>query len=429
MTPLNPSFENWIATFCFAGAIVHSLSVSWFAKLSHRFQHRTFASTVFHFFAEIEVVFGIWAGLYVVTRMFNHGMTPALEWLDSKTFDEAAFVSIIMAMSATKPIITLSSRVITAIAKLFFLPRLQSVYLTTLILGPLLGSFITEPAAMTVSALLLKKEIFSKTRNLKMVYSSLATLFVNVSIGGTLTCFAAPPVLMVAKTWEWDSAFMFQHFGWKAALAVTLNALLALWINRESLSRVEPATLTTPEEKTDDDHRLWVQFISVGFILVSIIGLHHPAFLVGFFLVFVGFKKAAGYSQSDLKAREALLVGFFLSGLIVLTGEQTWWLQPLLTSLKEMTLYVGATALTAITDNAALTALAAQVPDLSEASKFAVVSGAVVGGGLTLVANAPNPAGYALLRSEFGANGINPLQLLKWAAVPTLIAFLVFSIH
>jgi hypothetical protein len=423
---LTPTLDNWIATLCFGAAILHSLSVSWFARLSHRFQHRTFASTVFHFLAEIEVVFGVWAGLYVVTRMVRDGMTPALDWVDSKTFDEAAFVSIIMAMSATKPIISLASRAISVLSRVIPIPRIQAIYLVTLIVGPLLGSLITEPAAMTVCALLLKKEIFNRTRNAKLVYSSLATLFVNVSIGGTLTSFAAPPVLMVAKTWDWDSLYMIEHFGWKSALAVLINALLALMINLNTFKKVDTASLSTSEEPSDDDQRLWVQVISVGFILMSIIGLHHPAFLVGHFLIFVGFKKAAGYSQSDLKAREALLVGFFLSGLIILTGEQTWWLRPLLTSLQETTLYVGATLLTAITDNAALTALAAQVPDLSEASKHAVVAGAVAGGGLTLVANAPNPAGYSLLRSEFGANGINPLTLLKWAIPPTLIAFAAF---
>ena len=47
----------------------------------------------------------------------------------------------------------------------------------------------------------------------------------NISIGGTLTHFAAPPVLMVARPWEWDTVFMFGHFGWRAALAIVVSTL------------------------------------------------------------------------------------------------------------------------------------------------------------------------------------------------------------
>jgi hypothetical protein len=48
-----------------------------------------------------------------------------------------------------------------------------------------------------------------------------------VSIGGTLTSYAAPPVLMLASAWQWDSGFMLAHFGWKAAVAVLVNATVA----------------------------------------------------------------------------------------------------------------------------------------------------------------------------------------------------------
>jgi hypothetical protein len=56
-------------------------------------------------------------------------------------------------------------------------------------------------------------------------------------------------------------------------------------------------------------------------------------------------------------------------------------------------MYFGATALTAITDNAALTYLGSLVEGVSDQLKYALVAGAVSGGGLTVIANAPNPAG------------------------------------
>jgi len=88
--------------------------------------------------------------------------------------------------------------------------------------------------------------------------------------------------------------------------------------------------------------------------------------------------------------------------------------------------FFGATALTAITDNAALTYLGSLVPGLSDAFKVALVAGAVTGGGLTVIANAPNPAGVAILRSRFDQHTIHPLGLLLGALPPTLVAMLAF---
>jgi hypothetical protein len=65
------------------------------------------------------------------------------------------------------------------------------------------------------------------------------------------------------------------------------------------------------------------------------------------------------------------------------------------------------------------------VPDLSETLKIAVVGGAVTGGGLTVIANAPNPAGQALL-SRFFNGTVSPGWLLAGALVPTLIAAFAF---
>ncbi|MFR4417929.1 MAG: putative Na+/H+ antiporter [Akkermansia sp.] len=118
------------------------------------------------------------------------------------------------------------------------------------------------------------------------------------------------------------------------------------------------------------------------------------------------------------------MVGFFLAGLVILGGVQAWWLEPVLTRLGDYAM-VGATLLTAFNDNAAVTFLASTVPNLPEAVKYSVVAGAVTGGGLTVIANAPNPAGQAILGKYF--KGINPLWLFAWAAFPTAIVFIFFT--
>jgi hypothetical protein len=54
-----------------------------------------------------------------------------------------------------------------------------------------------------------------------------------------------------------------------------------------------------------------------------------------------------------------------------------------------------------------------------------VVAGAVTGGGLTVIANAPNPAGQSILSSYF-QDGVAPLRLFLAALIPTVIMALCF---
>src|SRR5690606_31485108 len=130
--------------------------------------------------------------------------------------------------------------------------------------------------------------------------------------------------------------------------------------------------------------------------------------------------------QNPLLIREGLMVGFFLAGLVVLGGLQQWWLQDLLAGLSPMVLYWGSTALTAVTDNAALTYLGSLVVGTSEEWRYMLVAGAVTGGGLTVIANAPNPAGFSILKGCFPDGAISPLKLLLSAALPTLVAAVMF---
>jgi len=102
-------------------------------------------------------------------------------------------------------------------------------------------------------------------------------------------------------------------------------------------------------------------------------------------------------------------------------GAQQWWIEPVLSSLGRWPLMIGATLLTALNDNAAITYLASLVPGFSDPLKYAVMAGAVTGGGLTVIANAPNPAGQSILQGQFGDGGISPLKLFIAAVPPTLI--------
>jgi hypothetical protein len=153
---------------------------------------------------------------------------------------------------------------------------------------------------------------------------------------------------------------------------------------------------------------------------------HHPEAFMGLFLLFLGLAEAYRRHHDRLMLREGLMVAFFLAGLVVLGGQQQWWLQDVLSRLDETALFYGATALTAITDNAALTYLGSLVEGVSEDYKYSLVAGAVAGGGLTVIANAPNPAGFAILKDNFDDQAINALGLFGAALLPTLVAVACF---
>jgi Na+/H+ antiporter NhaD/arsenite permease-like protein len=277
---------------------------------------------------------------------------------------------------------------------------------------------------MTLAALLLRDRFFSRDAPGRFLYATVGVLFVNVSIGGTLTPYAAPPVLMVADKWGLDIATMLKSFGWKAAVAVLVNAAGATFFFRNYL-RKDPkadrgaARLEVPA---------WIAGVHVLFLAGVVVFSHHAVVFIALFLFFLGFTEAYKAWQSRLILREGLMVAFFLGGLVVLGGQQRWWLQPLLADLSPTALYFGATALTAITDNAALTYLGSLVDGVSDAFKYSMVAGAVTGGGLTVIANAPNPAGFAILKDSFQDGAIGAAGLVAAAALPTLVAIAAFQL-
>jgi hypothetical protein len=171
-----------------------------------------------------------------------------------------------------------------------------------------------------------------------------------------------------------------------------------------------------------------VRLVHLGFLAAVVLTAHHRVIFFALFLFFLGFTTAYARFQRPLLIKEALLVAFFLAGLVVLGGMQDWWLEPLVSGLDAQSLFFGALALTAVTDNAALTYLGSLIEGLSSAARYALVAGAVAGGGLTVIANAPNPAGAALLRNGFQDGTVGAGGLLLGALGPTVVAALAFLV-
>jgi len=538
---------NLVGTLIFLGAIIHTFLASRFMASSHHLEHEhelkkdqglvprnsvSHKSRFLHFMGEVEVVFGLWAALLVGAIVVYFDWPTAVDYISHKVnFTEALFVVVIMALASTRPILKLSEIFMHKAATLLG-GSLIAWWFAILTLGPLLGSFITEPAAMIISALLLGRKFYTLEPSNKFKYATLGLLFVNVSVGGTLSHFAAPPVLMVAEPWGWGMGHMLATFGWKAALGILLanglycfsfrnefkllqekftvlglkEEILTKHLSREEmesaidrvvekiraeggyqnavakliddlvekvqtqlekqylqscaeqnidselarkafirrfeeiklyrlrrefphlLPREQRAPFVDPEwDRREDPVPFWIMLVHIVFMGWTIFNAHHPELFIPGLLFFLGFAVVTADYQNTIDLKPALLVGFFLGGLVTHGGVQGWWIEPVLGSLTEFPLMVTATVLTAFNDNAAITYLSTLVPGFTDGLKYAVVAGAVTGGGLTVIANAPNPAGQSILKDYF-ANGVSPMGLLKGALIPTLIMFIIFTV-
>ena len=540
---------NLVATLIFFCAIVHTFLTGRFMAISHKwgYEHEKkikkglvdkksvhHGAELFHFLGEVEVVFGLWAIALLGATFFFYDWRTVVNYIVYKVnFVEAEFVVVIMTLASTRPILKLSEAINWKIADLLG-GSLTAWWFTILTMGPLLGSLITEPAAMTISALLLANKFYNLEPSNKLKYATLGLLFVNISVGGTLSNFAAPPVLMVATPWKWDMAFMIVHFGWKAILGIIIsNGMYFLFfrkefkelehkftlgamedeIQRKYLSRQEldaefqnavsvveeevgirgvfeehfnkvmpqikkrladrlsqkhmpsivkegvdqnliqeafdkrfeevklsrmreflPGLLAEQDraefrdpdwDKRDDPVPVWVTIVHLGFMAWTIFNAHYPGLFIPGLLFFLGFAQVTSPFQNRIDLKPALLVGFFLGGLVIHGGVQGWWIAPVLGNLAEIPLMLGATLLTAFNDNAAITFLSTLVPNFTDALKYAVVAGAVAGGGLTVIANAPNPAGLSILKKYFG-DEVSPGGIVKYALLPTIVMLCLF---
>jgi len=452
---------NLVASLLFLCAIAHTFMAGSFRKLAHRLEEAhlekieakgrtagaktylnpkddtSFSATVFHFLGEVEAIFGIWCLPLLFCMVGFYGFGSANHYLGNVVnYTEPMFVVIIMAIASTKPILKFSETVLGQLARIGGQsPR--AWWYSILIVAPLLGSFITEPAAMTIAALLLAKTIYSLDPSPTFKYGTLGLLFVNISVGGTLTHFAAPPVLMVAGTWGWDLMFMLTHFGWKAILGILISTVVyGFFLQKEFAELAEKAKSQHSKLSglKEEPIPFWITFVVLLFMAWTVFNLHNPVLFLGGFLFFLAFVQATATHQDDVQIKGPLLVGFFLAGLVTHGGLQQWWIAPVLSQLGELPLFTGATLLTAFNDNAAITFLASQVPEFNPnlgaealTKEYAVVAGAVTGGGLTVIANAPNPAGQSLL-SRFFRSGISPIHLFLGALFPTLVMALVFML-
>lgn len=424
---------NGIAFVIFVLAIIHTFFARKITLLSERIQAKMQAKgypesisvEILRFFGEVEVIFGLWVIPLLAAMAWFYDWKTALNYLNQLDYTEPIFIVVIMAIASTKPIVDLAQTAMNKVAKLGG-GSVAAWWWSILTLGPLTGSLITEPAAMTISALLLSRCFFEFQPKNSFRYATLGLLFTNISIGGTLTNFAAPPVLMVSKVWNWDTTYMLKHFGVKAFFGILIANFIYYLFFRKEFSRLKVCKVSEGMENSDNSP-FWLSFIHCIFLAWIVIHSHFPVMFVGSFLLFLGFYSATLPYQDKLDLKMPVLVGFFLAGLVIHGSLQGWWISPLLSGASFEGLMILSTVLTAFNDNAGITFLATLIPSFTESLKYAIVAGAVTGGGLTVIANAPNLPGQAILGKHF-PGGVSALYLFLGAIMPAIIVGLIFYI-
>lgn len=425
---------NLVSLILFMCAIAHTFFAHYFTTLSKKLRRRnvelgvdpvdSFGVEILRFMGEIEVVFGIWVIPLFLAMAYSFDWRTSIQYMEGINYLEPMFVVVIMVLASSSPIVKLAEDCLQLFARVGG-ESVKSWWWVILTIGPVSGSFITEPGAMTISALLLGKQFYELKPSPRLAYATLGLLFTNISVGGVFTNFAAPPVLMVAKSWHWDTPFMAVHFGWKAILGIIICNATYFLLFRKEFARLEEtkkvhAVWDLKENKKVRKIPLWISLVHVAFLAWTVTHNHYPVIFIGTFLLFLGFYQATLVYQKPLDLKPAILVGFFLAGLVVHGNLQAWWIAPVLGNATEGVLLVMSAFLTSFNDNAEITFLATLIPSFDETMKYAVVAGAVSGGGLTVIANAPNPSGQAILGKYFD-DGVSAVSLLSAAIFPAIV--------
>lgn len=383
----------------------------------------TFIANLLFFFGEVEVVFGVWCGVLFVLASFTFGWSAILSYMASHDYSEAIFVAVALALASTYPIMRFADKVLSAFAHLGGGSPL-AWWVLLLTIGPLLGAVMKESVAMTILALLMAKHFFVCRPSQPLAYATLGLLFTNISVSGLFTSFASSAVLMVAAPWKWDSFFMWRTFGWRglAGIAVS-NLIYFLAFHKELCALRKPVREEAPQVEVP----LWVTAIHLLFLTWITVNSAYPIVVIGSFILFLGFYQATAPYQVFMNLREPLLVGFFLASLILISGLQTWWIEPIVEGLHTGALYLAALVITSFTHNASAALLFVHLPNLTESVKYLLICATMAGGGLTIMANGPNLVAYSIL-SEFFNRDMSFTRLFLAALVPTLVMSIFFLV-
>ncbi|MCE5318366.1 MAG: putative Na+/H+ antiporter [Parachlamydia sp.] len=432
---------NLLFAACFLLAILHTYAAHRFARRARQRGHRegasmgivpeggpegwkeSFWADLLYFFGEVEVVFGVWCLVIFAVAGWLYGWDSVVAYMGSQDYSEAVYVAVALAMASTYPIMRFADKILSGLARLGGgTPLAWWVLLLTL--GPLLGALVKESVAMTIVALLLGRHFFACRPSRGLAYATLALLFTNISVSGLFTNFASSAIVVLSKAWNWDTPFMWQTFGWKGIAGIAASNLIYFGLFHRELRQLKSPKV---EEDRQREVPWWVTALHLAFLAWITLNSSLPTVVMGAFVLYLGVYQATASYQKFMDLREPLLIGFFLSSLILISGLQVWWIEPVVEGLHEHGLYLASLMLSAFTHNTSNTLLYSHLPHLTEQVKYLLVSAALVGGGMTIMANGPNLMACSLLNDYFDRE-ISFARLFLASLVPAQVLSIFFLV-
>lgn len=435
------SHMNLYATIIFACAVVHTFSYQMFLKFADtvkkqqkRFKLRDssvdIAKRILSLLGEVEIVFALWLVPLFAIFYYECGWHSLTDYLNNLAYaqdkySEPVFVMVVMCMAATRPVIYVAAKFVSLFAALGG-KTVRAWWISIMCVGPILGSFITEPAAITICAILLFAPLFRlHAVDQIQVRDYRAAFRFGVARRRVDAFFRAPDYhgrAFVGLGYAvHDCALRVEvcacDFCVHVRLRVPFQARVVSLENNRIMRGAESSIEKPPPN--------WIIGMHLLFLIAAVAVMHYLVLEMFLLLAFIAFVDITQRFQWEMKFRSPMLVAIFLGALVTHGSLQTWWLEPILERLDSGALFAGSVLLTSFNDNAAITYLASLVPSFVDETKYLIVAAAISGGGLTVIANAPNLVGLSVLKEEF-RNGVSPKLLLEWSIVPTLLACAAF---
>lgn len=435
-----------LGTFCLTFALLQILFAPFVASMDyfsipkdHRndphVPHTSTVARLVHVLAEGEGGPPIWTLILFVIGIILIGYENMKGYLESVNIAEPMFVGGMVLVASTKPVLDASERIIMFLAQKLPLPGLLGFFAVTLTLGPLLGSFITEPAAMVVVVSLVMRQVKGRHLTRRFLYLLLGVICTNVSVGGALTPIAAPAIVVIADSVGWDIAFTMQNFGPKAILTVltttTVVVIIPYWRTLAGMDFHAGMNGNGDFHKHDlpENKAAWKKAlalsINVGIIGLMIVFSHTPVMMLLTLFLFYIFHDVFHAYHSPMKFMDGFRVAAFLYGILALGTLQRWWIEPLIHELDDGTLYFSIAGLTTIMDNALLTYLVSLVEGIEQSLLILIVWAALAAGGALLPANAPNPIAKVEMQTIFPNQEPSMVQWFINALPSTIIALVI----
>lgn len=436
-----PSQFELFTFVIFICAVIHTFLTPSFYSLYHQYDrmalrntkksnHYRSLSEIFYLLSEVELVFGFWILPLALGLFFISDLDFLVSYLQTRDYTYALYMTVVVAFVSTKPIVHISEKILEAFSKLGG-NHPRSWWWTILTLGPVFDIFLKEPGAMTISSILLAKTVFPFIKNTRFQYATLALLFINISLGGLFLPQFSRSLFLIARQENWEIAYTFFRFSWKAFLIIVLNNGFYYVFFRKYLPTETKPIQEILEKEKKGEPPFWIILIHLVFLGLIVVSSEYPPIFLGMFFLFLGVHRATfsyqGKEQGPLFLKPAILVGFFFASLLIHGEFQKWWAVQLLENVDFKMGYVTSIFLSSLIDNAVVLYFLDQFKPISEEVLYAFVTGSLSSGALTLMANGPNLIGYSNLREFF--NGKVSLIALFFAALPlTILASLIFWI-